>query len=67
MGAGYAGLEGLAELQDFAADLVERYPQARLEGMRFLLVEARDRVMTRDLSPTSPRSRAPSCAGAGSR
>ena len=46
VGAGYAGLEGLAELQDFAADVVERYPRARLHGLRFLLVEAQDRVMT---------------------
>ena len=45
VGGGYAGLEGLAELQDFAADLVERYPRARLQGLRFILVEARDRVM----------------------
>jgi NADH dehydrogenase len=46
VGAGYAGLEGLAELQDFAADLVQRYPRSRLHGLRFLLVEAKDRVMT---------------------
>ena len=46
VGAGYAGLEGVAELQDFAADLVQRYPRARLQGLRFLLVEAKDRVMT---------------------
>jgi NADH:ubiquinone reductase (H+-translocating) len=46
VGAGYAGLEGLAELQDFAGDLVERYPRSRLHGLRFLLVEAKDRVMT---------------------
>ena len=45
VGAGYAGLEGIAELQDFAADVVERYPRCRLEGLRFVLVEARDRVM----------------------
>ncbi|MEJ7893522.1 MAG: NAD(P)/FAD-dependent oxidoreductase [Solirubrobacteraceae bacterium] len=45
VGAGYAGLEGIAELQDFAADVVEHYPRCRLEGMRFILVEARDRVM----------------------
>jgi NADH dehydrogenase len=45
VGAGYAGLEGLAELQDFAADVVERYPRARLDGLRFVLVEAKDRVM----------------------
>src|ERR671913_165226 len=40
VGAGYAGLEGLAELQDFAADLVERYPRCRVVGLRFVLVEA---------------------------
>jgi NADH dehydrogenase len=45
VGAGYAGLEGIAELQDFARDVVERYPRCRLTGLRFILVEARDRVM----------------------
>src|SRR5215203_161689 len=45
VGAGYAGLEGLAELQDFAADLIDLYPRARVQGMRWILVEARDRVM----------------------
>jgi NADH dehydrogenase len=45
VGAGYAGLEGLAELHDFAIDLVERYPICRAHGLRFMLVEARDRVM----------------------
>jgi NADH:ubiquinone reductase (H+-translocating) len=45
VGAGYAGLEGIAELQDFAADVVDLYPRSRLHGMRFVLVEARDRVM----------------------
>lgn len=45
VGAGYAGLEGIAELQDFAADVIDRYPRARLDGLRFILVEARDRVM----------------------
>ena len=45
VGAGYAGLEGLAELQDFAADVIELYPRCRTEGMRWILVEARDRVM----------------------
>ena len=51
VGAGYAGLEGLAELQDFAADVVERYPRCRTEGVRFVLVEAQDRVMP-EISPT---------------
>jgi NADH:ubiquinone reductase (H+-translocating) len=45
VGAGYAGLEGLAELQDLAADVLDRYPRARLTGLRFILVEARERVM----------------------
>jgi NADH:quinone reductase (non-electrogenic) len=45
VGGGYAGLEALAELQDFAADAMERYPRARLHGMRWILVEAKDRVL----------------------
>ncbi len=45
VGAGYAGLEGLAELQDFAADIIDLYPRCRTQGMRWILVEARDRVM----------------------
>jgi len=46
VGGGYAGLEGLAELQDFAADVIDRYPRSRVAGVRFVLVEARDRVMS---------------------
>ncbi len=45
VGAGYAGLEGLAELQDFMSDVIELYPRCRVQGMRWVLVEARDRVM----------------------
>jgi NADH dehydrogenase len=45
VGGGYAGLEALAELQDFAVDAIERYPRARLHGMRWILVEATDRVL----------------------
>ena len=45
VGGGYAGLEALAELQDFAADAMDRYPRARLHGMRWVLVEAVDRVL----------------------
>ena len=45
VGAGYAGLEGLAELQDFAADVIDLYPRCRVTGMRWILVEATDRVM----------------------
>ena len=45
VGGGYSGLEALAELQDFAADAIDRYPRARLTGMRWILVEALDRVL----------------------
>lgn len=45
VGAGYAGLEGIAELQDYVADVIDRYPRCRLDGTRWLLVEATDRVM----------------------
>ena len=45
VGGGYAGLEALAELQDFAVDAIERYPRARLAGMNWVLIEASDRVL----------------------
>jgi NADH:quinone reductase (non-electrogenic) len=45
VGAGYAGLEGIAELQDYMADVIDRYPRCRMIGTRFVLVEARERVM----------------------
>lgn len=45
VGAGYAGLEGLAELQDFATDVLDGYPRCRMQGVRFILVEAQQRVM----------------------
>ena len=45
VGGGYAGLEALAELQDFASDAIELYPAARLQGMRWILIEAMDRVL----------------------
>jgi NADH dehydrogenase len=45
VGAGYAGVEGLAELQDFAAQAIELYPRCRAQGMRWVLVEARARIM----------------------
>jgi NADH:ubiquinone reductase (H+-translocating) len=45
VGAGYAGLEGLAELQDFAAQAIRLYPRCNAEGMRWVLVEAREQIM----------------------
>ena len=45
VGAGYAGVEGLAELQDFAVQAIELYPRCRAQGMRWILVEAKGRIM----------------------
>jgi NADH:ubiquinone reductase (H+-translocating) len=45
VGAGYAGVEGFAELQDFVGSVIDRYPRCRLDGTRWILVEAEDRIM----------------------
>jgi len=45
VGAGYAGVEGIAELQDFVASVIDRYPRCRVDGTRWVLVEAQDRIM----------------------
>lgn len=45
VGAGYAGVEGIAELQDYVNDTIERYPRCRVAGTRWILVEALDRIM----------------------
>jgi NADH dehydrogenase len=45
VGAGYAGVEGLAELQDFASRVIDLYPRCRTQGMRWVLVEAQGRIM----------------------
>ncbi len=45
VGAGYAGLEGLAELQDFLADVLDLYPRCKVQGVRWVLLEARERIM----------------------
>jgi NADH:ubiquinone reductase (H+-translocating) len=51
VGAGYAGLEGLAELQDFAADIIDLYPRCRTQGMRWILVEKGERTMPEIKAP----------------
>jgi NADH dehydrogenase len=53
VGAGYAGLEGLAELQDFAAQALELYPRCRAQGMRWVLVETRERIVPEVPAPLS--------------
>src|SRR3954466_507232 len=45
VGAGYAGVEGIAELQSFVADVIERYPRSRIDGTRWILVEGEERIM----------------------
>jgi NADH:ubiquinone reductase (H+-translocating) len=45
VGAGYAGVEGFAELQDYVADTLDSYPRCRMTGTRWVIVEARDRIM----------------------
>ena len=66
VGAGYAGLEGIAELQDFAADLIDLYPRCRVSG-HALRPRRGDRPRhARDLRGRSPSSPCASCARAGS-
>ncbi|MBV9192711.1 MAG: NAD(P)/FAD-dependent oxidoreductase [Solirubrobacterales bacterium] len=45
VGGGYAGLEGAAELYDFATDVLIHYPRCRQTGMRWVLVDAAPRIM----------------------
>jgi NADH dehydrogenase len=45
VGAGYAGVEGFAELQDYVNDAIDRYPRCRVVGTRWVLVEAQERIM----------------------
>jgi NADH dehydrogenase len=45
VGGGYAGVEGLAELQDFAVEVLPEYPRCHLAGTRWMLVEAADHIM----------------------
>jgi NADH dehydrogenase len=45
IGAGYAGVEGIAELQDYVNDTIERYPRCRAAGMRWIIADVLDRIM----------------------
>ena len=49
-GGGYAGVEALAELQDMAFDASARYPELSHREMRWVLVEAADRILP-EVSP----------------
>ena len=50
IGGGYAGVEALAELQDMAFDACARYPELSHREMRWILVEAADRILP-EVSP----------------
>ncbi|MGK5552726.1 NAD(P)/FAD-dependent oxidoreductase [Actinomadura kijaniata] len=45
VGAGFAGVEALAELEDMARDALKWYPTLRAEDMRWVMVEATDRIL----------------------
>jgi NADH dehydrogenase len=45
VGGGYAGLEGIAQMQDFARAALKRYPRCREVGMRWVLIDIADRIM----------------------
>lgn len=46
VGAGYAGVEALGELEDLVRDAVRDYPSLQPEPMRWLLVEAAGRILS---------------------
>ncbi|HYN96489.1 MAG TPA: NAD(P)/FAD-dependent oxidoreductase [Pilimelia sp.] len=45
VGGGYAGIEALAEMEDMARDALRYYPELRPADMRWVLVEATQRVL----------------------
>ena len=45
IGAGYAGVEAIAELQDYVNDTIERYPRCRAAGTRWIIADMLDRIM----------------------
>jgi NADH dehydrogenase len=50
VGAGYAGVEGIAELQDYDAVVIDRYPRCRLDGTRWVIADLAERIMP-EISP----------------
>jgi NADH dehydrogenase len=45
VGGGYAGIEALAELEDLTRDAVKQYPEIERSEVRFVLVEALNRIL----------------------
>ncbi len=50
VGGGYAGTEALAELEDMARDAIRYYPNLNAEDMRWIMVEASNRILP-EVSP----------------
>jgi NADH dehydrogenase len=45
IGGGYAGIEALAEMEDMARNALSYYPELKPEDMRWVLVEATNRIL----------------------
>ena len=45
VGGGYAGVEALGELEDLARDAIENYPDLEASEMRWILVDAAERIL----------------------
>jgi NADH dehydrogenase len=58
IGGGYAGIEAIAELEDMARDATRFYPGIRPQEMRWIMVEATDRILpevSRDMAEYTVR------------
>lgn len=45
VGGGYTGVEAVGELQDMAVDVLQGYPEIDRSEMRWILIEAMDRIL----------------------
>jgi NADH dehydrogenase len=54
VGAGYAGIEAMAELEDMARYALRFYPRLSAEDLRFVMLEAADRILP-EVSPDLAR------------
>lgn len=57
IGGGYAGIEALAELESMAREAVKYYRSLRPEDMRWIMVEAMDRIMPEVSAPMGEYTR----------
>ena len=57
IGGGYAGIEAIAELESMAREAVKHYRSLRPEDMRWIMVEAMDRIMPEVSAPMGEYTR----------